>query len=214
MRPFKPHSTPVGTSSLLIGHYTAGGRAGSIEGPTARGHLESSQSDDSMWRDVSPPPEMLDEWDEGAARRHMYAMGADNLDVLPRPITLGCLVTGVAHLRHRTIMLHIAVNEKHTWKASLEPDDAEPGDASTRKALVDLPHLPDGMHYVAVTSYLPQVGRALATVGARSQDAVKDWFVLGIVGLRFTLSSWQCKDAINQIYLSSLACFEAFFYAD
>jgi len=196
--PFKAHNRPVGASTLLVGSYTAGGRAGSVEGPTGRGHLESSQSEDSMWRDVSPPPHMRDVADEDTVRRHILAREADVIDVLQRPLTVGCAVTGVAHLRHRTLMLHVAVDEKHTWKAPLEPQDAEPGDVSVRKALIDLPYLAEGTHYLAVTCYLPGFARALATVGARHQDALKDWLVLGIVGLRFTLSCWQSKDSINQ----------------
>ena len=56
MQPFKAHRQPVGVSPLLVGHFTAGGRAGSIEGPTARGHLHSSESEDSLFRDVDAVP--------------------------------------------------------------------------------------------------------------------------------------------------------------
>ena len=56
MRPFKAHRQPAGVSPLLVGHFTAGGRAGSIEGPTARGHWHSSESEDSLFRDVDAVP--------------------------------------------------------------------------------------------------------------------------------------------------------------
>ena len=39
--------------------------------------------------------------------------------------------------------------------------DAEEG-GSVRKALIDLPALPDGIHYLAVTAYLPGFVRAAA----------------------------------------------------
>lgn len=136
MQPFKAHRQPVGASQLLFGPFTHGGRAGTIQGPTARGHLESSQSEDSMERGLSPPPQ--------GGSRTVRAMD-EEVDVLPRPLTLGVAVTGIAHLAHRTLMLHVALDEKHTWKASLLPEDAEPGDLSKRLALIDLPYLTSGV---------------------------------------------------------------------
>jgi hypothetical protein len=136
MQPFKAHRQPVGASQLLFGPFTHGGRAGTIQGPTARGHLESSQSEDSMERGLSPPPQY--------GSRTVRAM-EEEVDVLPRPLTLGVAVTGIAHLAHRTLMLHVALDEKHTWKAPLLPEDAEPGDVSKRMALIDLPYLTSGV---------------------------------------------------------------------
>jgi len=144
--------------------------------------------------------------EEAAGRKSVMAGDLDYINVLPRPMTLGCALTGIAHLRHRDIMLHVALDEKQTWKVTLLPEDAEADDASIRKALIDLPYQIDGTHYVAVTAYLPNYERATAKLsfdgaaglGVYRDETKKDWLVLAIVGIKFSISQWERKDAINQ----------------
>ena len=134
MQAFKDHRRPVGASNLLVGPFIANARAGTLQGPTALGHMESSCSEDSMYRDLSPPPTHnapggvgVGVQEEEVVRRRgagalANALDVDEIDVLPRALTVGCMVSHVAHLRDRSIMLHVALDEKHTWKAELGPE--------------------------------------------------------------------------------------------
>ena len=73
------------------------------------------------------------------------------------------------------MLLHVALDERQTWKVELEPEDTDNTDGSQRSALIDLPDLYSGTHYVCVTAYLPSFVRAAAALSPPSPEAGKDY---------------------------------------
>ena len=68
----------------------------------------------------------------------------------------------------------MALDERQTWKVELKAGDADKTDGSQRSALIDLPDLYSGTHYVCVTAYLPSFVRAAAALSPPSPEAGKD----------------------------------------
>ena len=111
---------------------------------------------------------------------------------------VGCLFTNVGHIEG-DLLLRVVINEICEWEMPFPRDDEAcfQGDFAVRKALIDLPKLPDGTHYICVSCIVP----SFKTPGMPPKDVV-----IAAQGAYFTLLRYRIKSEIKSEVLDFKIC--------